>query len=555
MQVPDSKIPTPQATSHSPQAPRPTTAALIPAAGSGTRLGLGPKAFVEVGGLSLLARSVAALEKLVDEVVVALPEGMELPDGIAARAIVGGETRQDSVERLLNATTADTVLIHDAARPFLPEKVVLALLEAVAETGAATVALPVADTLVKAKNADWAESVPREGLWAVQTPQGFRRELLLQAHAQARADSFAATDDAGLVARLGMSVRLVPGDARLFKVTTPGDLALAEALARNGQPAPATPLPSPPLHGFASPPQGEREQKTTHHSPFTTPSTPRTANRAPRTHFAPAKINLGLSVLRQRPDRYHELHSLFARLNVGDTLEISPAETLTLQVVGADLPSDSRNLVYRAARAYLDAANVQAGANIVLHKHLPLASGLGGGSSDAATTLLALAELYPANVDLPALALQLGADVPFFLLGSAALVEGIGEKLTPLRLPPVPLVLLNPGVEVSARDAYGWLDEAQGFTPELDIPGILHALATGAEVPYFNALQPEVVARHPAIAQALAALAAAGLHSPLMSGSGSTCFALARSDQHAQAAAKAVAAQFPGWWVTAARTC
>lgn len=207
------------------------TAALIPAAGSGTRLGLGPKAFVPVRGKSLLQRSVEALGPLVDEVVVALPDGLHLPPGLNARAIVGGETRQDSVERLLHATDADTVLIHDAARPFLPPAVVLALLEAVCETGAATVALPVADTLVRGEHTDWAEAVPREGLWAVQTPQGFSRELLLRAHAQARADAFAATDDAGLVARVGVRVRLVPGDGRLFKVTTPGDLALAEALA------------------------------------------------------------------------------------------------------------------------------------------------------------------------------------------------------------------------------------------------------------------------------------------------------------------------------------
>lgn len=209
-----------------------TTAALIPAAGSGTRLGLGHKAFVEVGGVSLLARSVAALAPHVDEVLVALPDGMQLPPGIHARAIVGGDTRQDSVRRLLRATVADTVLIHDAARPFLPADIALALLEAVAETGAATVALPVADTLVQAGAGEmWGASVAREGLWAVQTPQGFHRDLLLQAHAQAAADGYAATDDAGLIARQGGAVRLVRGDARLFKVTTPGDLALAQALA------------------------------------------------------------------------------------------------------------------------------------------------------------------------------------------------------------------------------------------------------------------------------------------------------------------------------------
>ena len=271
-----------------------------------------------------------------------------------------------------------------------------------------------------------------------------------------------------------------------------------------------------------------------------------------KSHPAPAKINLGLSVLGQRPDGYHELHSLFARLDVGDTLDIAPADTLTLRVEGADLPTDSRNLVYRAARAYLDAAGVETGASIVLHKHLPLASGLGGGSSDAASTLRALADLYPADVALPALALRLGADVPFFLLGGAGLVGGVGEKLTPLELPPAHLVLLNPGVEVSARDAYLWLDEAGGFTPPLDVPAILEALAAGGTVPYFNALQPEVMRRHPPIAAALDALAGAGLHSPLMSGSGSTCFALAQTGAQAEAAAAALARQFAGWWVTAA---
>lgn len=209
------------------------TAALIPAAGSGTRLGLGPKAFVEVGGVSLLARSVAALAAHVDEVLVALPPGLTLPPGVPARAIEGGGTRQDSVWRLLRATVADVVLVHDAARPFLPPGVVQALLEAVMETGAATVALPVADTLVRANPGPaWGQVVSRDGLWAVQTPQAFGRELLLRAHEQARADGHAATDDAGLLARQGRAVQLVPGDARLFKVTTPGDLHLARALAR-----------------------------------------------------------------------------------------------------------------------------------------------------------------------------------------------------------------------------------------------------------------------------------------------------------------------------------
>ncbi|UBV42469.1 4-(cytidine 5'-diphospho)-2-C-methyl-D-erythritol kinase [Deinococcus taeanensis] len=272
------------------------------------------------------------------------------------------------------------------------------------------------------------------------------------------------------------------------------------------------------------------------------------------TYFAPAKVNLGLSVRDLRSDGYHELHSLMVPLNVGDDLEIAPAGTLSLRVEGAALPTDERNLVFRAARAYLDAAGVAGGAAITLHKRLPLASGLGGGSSDAATTLMALARLYPAGVDLPALALQLGADVPFFLLGRAALAAGVGEVLSPTPVPRVALVLLNPGVPVSAGDAYAWLDAEETFTPALDVEGILAALTNGRPVPYLNALQGPVAARHAPIRAALAALEAAGLHSPLMSGSGSTCFAVARHAAHAEEVAHALARRFPDWWVSAAQT-
>lgn len=275
----------------------------------------------------------------------------------------------------------------------------------------------------------------------------------------------------------------------------------------------------------------------------------------PSAYVAPAKINLGLSVLGVRPDGYHDLHSLFVRLNVGDTLDIAPADTLSLEVRGADLPTDGRNLVYRAARTYLDAAGVAGGATIVLHKQLPLASGLGGGSSDAATTLLALAEVYPSDVDLPALALSLGADVPFFLLGRAAEVGGVGERLTPLDVPPVHLVLANAGAEISAGDAYRWLDEMGDFSEPLRLDAIRQALEHGVEVPYFNSLQAGVLARVPSVLTTLEALADAGLHSVLMSGSGATCFGLAQDEAQAQAAAEALAAQFPQWWVTAARIC
>lgn len=279
-----------------------------------------------------------------------------------------------------------------------------------------------------------------------------------------------------------------------------------------------------------------------------------TGNAPPTTYFAPAKVNLGLSVRGLRQGGYHELHTVMVPLSVGDELEIAPAEALTLRVEGADLPTDERNLVYQAARAYLDAAGGNRGAAITLRKTLPLASGLGGGSSDAATTLMALARLYPAGVNLPALARNLGADVPFFLLGQAALAQGVGELLTSLPVPQVALVLVNPGVEVRARDAYAWLDAEESFTPELDVENILAALTDGRALPYFNALQAPVAARHAPVRATLKALSGAGLHSALMSGSGGTCFALAASDDQAHAAAALLRAAHPGWWVVATRT-
>jgi 2-C-methyl-D-erythritol 4-phosphate cytidylyltransferase len=213
-------------------------AALVPAAGVGARLGLGPKAFVRVGGRPLLAWAVAALAPWVDEMIVAAPaEALDEARAIALaaagttplRLVAGGATRQATVERLARATDADLVLVHDAARPFLDAPTVRACVASVRAHGACSVGRPVADTLVRTID---GAPVDRSVLTAVQTPQGFRRTLLLRAHAAAaerRGDE--ATDDAGLVRRLGAEVAWVDGGAHLFKVTGPDDLALAEAWA------------------------------------------------------------------------------------------------------------------------------------------------------------------------------------------------------------------------------------------------------------------------------------------------------------------------------------
>ncbi len=213
------------------------SAALVPAAGRGDRLGLGPKAFVEVAGRPLLVWAVTALAPWVDEVVVAVPADaverarrtLALTAATAtARVVVGGADRQATVRTLIGATAAEVVLVHDAARPFLTAATVRAVLSAARAQDACSVAIDVADTLVQA--ADGAP-VDRDRLKAVQTPQGFRRSLLERAHALALRDGIVATDDAGLVRRLGVAVAWVPGDTHLFKVTTAADLALAEAWA------------------------------------------------------------------------------------------------------------------------------------------------------------------------------------------------------------------------------------------------------------------------------------------------------------------------------------
>ena len=217
---------------------KPRVTALIPAAGSGERLGMGPKAFVQLGGKSLLERAIASFAN-VDEVIVALPEShLDAELTAHVRRVLGGITRQESVQNLLEAATHEIVLIHDAARPFLPAVIIQAVIDAVLEVGAATTALPAADTLVlenteaQAIGKMWGSLLDRSSVHAIQTPQGFKRELLLEAHERARLEGFAATDDAGLIARLGFPVALVPGDPRLFKVTRSGDYALAEAFAR-----------------------------------------------------------------------------------------------------------------------------------------------------------------------------------------------------------------------------------------------------------------------------------------------------------------------------------
>jgi 2-C-methyl-D-erythritol 4-phosphate cytidylyltransferase len=219
------------------------TAAVVPAAGRGERLGPGaPKALRELGGVPILVHAVRALARArsVDVVVVAAPP--EEVDAVAAllidqqidaevTVVAGGATRQDSVARAVASLDEDidVVLVHDAARPLVPVELVDAVAAAVRGGADAVIpVLPVADT-IKQVSGDWiAATLDRSVLRAVQTPQGFRRAVLAQAHAAA--DGAGASDDAGLVEAMGVPVRTVVGSAEAFKVTRPIDLLLAEAV-------------------------------------------------------------------------------------------------------------------------------------------------------------------------------------------------------------------------------------------------------------------------------------------------------------------------------------
>jgi 2-C-methyl-D-erythritol 4-phosphate cytidylyltransferase len=203
---------------------------LLPAAGSGERLGQGPKALIELAGKTFLEWSLESFA-WADELVVALPPNTLLPELPKVRYVTGGSTRQQSVFAALQAATGDMVLVHDVARVFVVQDAVKRLLNQTRRSGAATLVVAVPDTLVQHNTGEYGQVIPREQYRLVQTPQGFKRELLLKAHRLAQQTGQEFSDDAQAVLALGHPVELVEGDRRMFKVTYPEDLELAKGLA------------------------------------------------------------------------------------------------------------------------------------------------------------------------------------------------------------------------------------------------------------------------------------------------------------------------------------
>ncbi len=265
---------------------------------------------------------------------------------------------------------------------------------------------------------------------------------------------------------------------------------------------------------------------------------------------APAKINLTLDVVGTRADGYHLLESIMQSVDCCDTLVVEPADTITLTVIGGDVGPAEKNTVYRAASVFFADTGLNGGAAITLTKRIPQQAGMGGGSADAAATLLALNRLYDTQLSreqLIAMGVQVGADVPFCLIGGTALCEGIGEIITPLAdLPDCAIVLAQPAEGVSTKEAYTRLDA----TPLRDRPdnAAMAAALVAGDLPTIgeqlaNVFEPAIAL--PAVEDIRRVMADFAPLGSRMTGSGSVVYALFDNTAQAEACAAALGAIYP----------
>ena len=265
---------------------------------------------------------------------------------------------------------------------------------------------------------------------------------------------------------------------------------------------------------------------------------------------APGKLNLFLHITGRRPDGYHELQTLFALLDQGDTLHFAPADTLTLECDQAEVPTDHSNLILRAARLLQTHTGCQQGARIVLEKHLPMGGGVGGGSSDAATALLGLNALWGLNLSedtLAELGLSLGADVPVFVRGKSAWAEGVGERITPVSLPNDAFLVIHPGIHVSTARIFGDRQLTRD-TPVSKLPASLEVVLTRD---FRNDCEAAAIRQFPEIGKLLHWLKQ-HTGNARMTGTGACCFARLAEVQQGQHLLQ----QLPQHWTGfVARSC
>jgi 4-diphosphocytidyl-2-C-methyl-D-erythritol kinase len=285
------------------------------------------------------------------------------------------------------------------------------------------------------------------------------------------------------------------------------------------------------------------------------------------TIFSPAKINLYLRILGKRPDGYHELETLMMPLVFGDEITLRSQENgLALECDNPSLPTDDSNLALRAAKRLTERCGVKQGAKIALTKHTPLAAGLGGGSSNAATVLLGLKQLWGLQADdsvLHELAAAMGSDINFFMAGGAALCRGRGEQIeaVPCNLS-ASVLLVNPGFGISTKWAYeNWARVSADSRLTVNPPEVsllLRALAeddlAGVSRCLFNSLETPSIRKFPVLELIKIAMRDDGADGVLMSGSGATVFGLFADPKAAEKSALRVREQFgPSMWTKVTR--
>jgi len=267
---------------------------------------------------------------------------------------------------------------------------------------------------------------------------------------------------------------------------------------------------------------------------------------------------LALEVLTQRADGYHEIATVMQAVELSDRVVLEDAEALELGTTAPGIPTDASNLALRAALALREAAGVERGVRISLDKRIPVAAGLGGGSTDAAAVLLGLNRLWRLRWPLARLAdvaVTLGMDVPFFLRGGTAFATGRGEKLDRVPGTALALVLVNPRFTSSTAEAYGRVTPevySDGARARAVVAAVGSRRAERVAGSLYNSLEAAVAPAHPEIGQMKAALLAAGALGALMSGSGPTVFGVARSLDHARQIRQRV--QRGSWECWAVRT-
>ena len=258
-----------------------------------------------------------------------------------------------------------------------------------------------------------------------------------------------------------------------------------------------------------------------------------------------AKVNLGLDVVRKRPDGYHEVRMIMQTIHLFDRLEITRNQSgrITMSTNLAFLPTNENNLVYKAAKLLMDEAGIKDGLQIDLRKYIPVAAGMAGGSSDAAAVLYGVNRMFGLSLskeELMRRGLMLGADVPYCLMRGTALAEGIGEKLTPLPAPPQAFVLIaKPSVSVSTKFVYENL-HADSLASHPDVDGMIQAMKNGdyrgMTSRMENVLETVTIPNYPVINRIRQHMLGCGADGALMSGSGPTVFGLFSDQRSARRA-------------------